>query len=184
MLGEPGKELLNSLCGEAQRPCGRLKGESSYMLALGGGGGIKVGFVVFANIHSVNTLTRSNYQCAITQVELGRDICTVSSSKVVQAGSRTTGRRDYNQIQKEEEDFSRQRRGQGRGGRSWGEKRIALSHGAVRVSREQTVKSCEGLRLGEVLVSQSCPILFDAMNYIVHQAPLSMEFSRLEYWNG
>ena len=33
--------------------------ESSYMLALGGGK--KVGFVVFANFHSVNALTRSNF---------------------------------------------------------------------------------------------------------------------------
>ena len=98
-------------------------------------------------------------------MQSGRDIYTVSSSEVVQAGSRTTGRRgDYNQIQKEEEDFSRQRRGQGRGGCSWGEKSIALSHGAMRVSREQTVKSGEGLRLGEVSVAQSRPILFDAMN--------------------
>ena len=60
MLGEPGKERLNFLCGEAQRPCGRLKGESSYMLALGGGGK-KVGFVVFPNFHSVNALTRSKF---------------------------------------------------------------------------------------------------------------------------
>ena len=35
----------------------------------------------------------------------------------------------------------------------------------------------------QVLVTQSCPILCDLMNYIACQAPLSMEFSRQEYWN-
>ena len=35
-----------------------------------------------------------------------------------------------------------------------------------------------------VLVTQSCLILCDPMDYIVCQAPLSMEFSRQEYWSG
>ena len=39
------------------------------------------------------------------------------------------------------------------------------------------------------LVAQSCLTLWDPMNYIVHQAPLSMEFSRQEFstpriWSG
>ena len=33
-----------------------------------------------------------------------------------------------------------------------------------------------------MLVAQSCPILWDPMTPC--QAPLSMEFSRQEYWNG
>ena len=33
----------------------------------------------------------------------------------------------------------------------------------------------------KVLVTQSCPALFDPMDYIACQAPLSMEFSRQEY---
>ena len=36
----------------------------------------------------------------------------------------------------------------------------------------------------KVLVSQSCPSLCDPMDYVVHQALLSMGFSREEYWNG
>ena len=31
---------------------------------------------------------------------------------------------------------------------------------------------------------QPCPTLFDPMDYIVYQAPLSMGFSRQEYWSG
>ena len=36
----------------------------------------------------------------------------------------------------------------------------------------------------KVLATQSCFTLCDPMNCIAHQAPLSMEFSRQEYWNG
>ena len=36
----------------------------------------------------------------------------------------------------------------------------------------------------EVLVAQSCPTLCDLMDYIAHQAPLSMGFSRQEYGVG
>ena len=32
--------------------------------------------------------------------------------------------------------------------------------------------------------AQSCPTLCNPMDYIAHQAPLSMYFSRQEYWNG
>ena len=36
-----------------------------------------------------------------------------------------------------------------------------------------------------VLVTKSCPTLCDPMDYIVAcRAPLSMEFSRQEYWSG
>ena len=34
-----------------------------------------------------------------------------------------------------------------------------------------------------VLVTQSCLTLYDPMDCAVHQAPLSMEFSRHEYWS-
>ena len=34
-----------------------------------------------------------------------------------------------------------------------------------------------------VLVTQSCPTLCNSMNYIPCQAPLSMGFSRQEYWS-
>ena len=33
-------------------------------------------------------------------------------------------------------------------------------------------------------VTQLCPTLCDPMDYTAHQAPLSMEFSRQEYWSG
>ena len=36
----------------------------------------------------------------------------------------------------------------------------------------------------EVLVTQSCPTLCDAMDYIACQTPLCMGFSRQEYWSG
>ena len=35
----------------------------------------------------------------------------------------------------------------------------------------------------KVLVTQSCPILCNPMDRIAHQAPLSMELSRQEYWS-
>ena len=35
-----------------------------------------------------------------------------------------------------------------------------------------------------VLVAQSCPTLCDPMDCVAHQAPLSIEFSRQEYWSG
>ena len=35
----------------------------------------------------------------------------------------------------------------------------------------------------KVFVTQSCPTLYDPMDY-KPQAPLSMEFSRQEYWSG
>ena len=34
------------------------------------------------------------------------------------------------------------------------------------------------------LVTKSCPTLCDPVDYIAHQAPLSMGFSRQEYWSG
>ena len=36
----------------------------------------------------------------------------------------------------------------------------------------------------DVLGVQSCPTLCDCMECIAHQATLSMEFSRQEYWSG
>ena len=36
----------------------------------------------------------------------------------------------------------------------------------------------------KVLVTQSCLTLCDPMDCVVHQAPLSMEFCRQEYWSG
>ena len=35
-----------------------------------------------------------------------------------------------------------------------------------------------------VLVAQSCPTLCNPMDYIAHQTPLSMEFSKQKYWRG
>ena len=35
-----------------------------------------------------------------------------------------------------------------------------------------------------MLITQSCPTLCDSMDYIARQAPLSMGFSRQEYWSG
>ena len=36
----------------------------------------------------------------------------------------------------------------------------------------------------KVLVDQSCPTLCDPVDYISLQAPLSMGFSKQEYWSG
>ena len=33
-------------------------------------------------------------------------------------------------------------------------------------------------------VAQSCPTLCDPMEIVARQAPLSMDFSRQEYWSG
>ena len=38
-------------------------------------------------------------------------------------------------------------------------------------------------RILEKLVTQSCPTLWDSMDWIARQAPLSKEFSRQEYWS-
>ena len=35
-----------------------------------------------------------------------------------------------------------------------------------------------------VWVTQLCPTLCDSMNCIAYQTPLSIEFSRQEYWSG
>ena len=35
-----------------------------------------------------------------------------------------------------------------------------------------------------MLTTQSCPTLCDPMDYIARQAPVSMGFSRQEYWSG
>ena len=34
----------------------------------------------------------------------------------------------------------------------------------------------------KMIVAQSCPTLFDSMDYVALWAPLSIEFSRQEYW--
>ena len=39
-------------------------------------------------------------------------------------------------------------------------------------------------RILQVLVAQSRPTFCGPMNYIAHQAPVSMGFSRQEYWGG
>ena len=36
----------------------------------------------------------------------------------------------------------------------------------------------------KVFFAQSCPTPCDPMDHQAHQAPLSMEFSRQEYWSG
>ena len=36
----------------------------------------------------------------------------------------------------------------------------------------------------ESLVTQSCPTLCNPMDCVAHQSPLSMGFSRQEYWSG
>ena len=46
--------------------------------------------------------------------------------------------------------------------------------------RQHCLLSCGKVR---ELVAQSCPILCDPWT-VAHQAPLSMEFSRQEYWSG
>ena len=38
--------------------------------------------------------------------------------------------------------------------------------------------------LVKMLVARLCPTLCDPMDYIVCQAPLSMGFSKQEYWSG
>ena len=35
----------------------------------------------------------------------------------------------------------------------------------------------------KVLVAQSCPTVCDLLDFVAHQAPLSMEFSMQEYWS-
>ena len=42
--------------------------------------------------------------------------------------------------------------------------------------------TCDGS--GGDLVTKLCPTLCDPMECIAHQAPLSMGFSRQEYWSG
>ena len=56
----------------------------------------------------------------------------------------------------------------------------------VSISIEIVLIQVDSGRLIEVcvLVAQSCLTLCDPMDYIVHQASLSMGFSRQEYWSG
>ena len=45
------------------------------------------------------------------------------------------------------------------------------------------VSACFVASLSQTLVTQSCPTLCDSMDYSP-QVPLSMEFSRQEFWSG
>ena len=46
----------------------------------------------------------------------------------------------------------------------------------------QTSISITGVR--KMLVAQLCPTLCDPMDFIAYQVPLSIEFSKREYWSG
>ena len=54
----------------------------------------------------------------------------------------------------------------------------------MQASLEPTLGPAEILKWSEVKVTQLCPTLCDPMDYIVCQVPLSMGFSRQEYWSG
>ena len=58
-----------------------------------------------------------------------------------------------------------------------------LSTGLVPGGCHRTSGPVKKLCVWCVLVIQSCPTLCDPMDYS-HQAPLSMEFSKAEYWPG
>ena len=47
-----------------------------------------------------------------------------------------------------------------------------------------SIKSSKTVGTVKVLAVQSCSTLCDLMDYRVHEDPLSVEFSRQEYWNG
>ena len=53
---------------------------------------------------------------------------------------------------------------------------LLISEGQQELRRQKVLKV-------KVLVAQSCPTLCDSWT-VAHQAPLSMEFSRQEYWTG
>ena len=55
-----------------------------------------------------------------------------------------------------------------------------VTTGLVKVSFHSNPKESEN----ESEVTQSCPTLCDPVDYSLHQAPLSMGFSRPEYWSG
>ena len=52
--------------------------------------------------------------------------------------------------------------------------RVLISHISVNTTESES----------ESEVAQSCPTLCDPMDCVAHQAPLSMGFSRQEYWSG
>ena len=53
---------------------------------------------------------------------------------------------------------------------------LLISEGQQELRRQKVL-------IVKVLVAQSCPTLCDSWT-VAHQAPLSMEFSRQEYWTG
>ena len=63
-----------------------------------------------------------------------------------------------------------------------------LSHpvacGILVPDQESTLRPLHWKSESESEVAQSGPTLFDPINCVAHQAPLSMEFSRKEYWSG
>ena len=52
------------------------------------------------------------------------------------------------------------------------------------VFREKKKSALQRFRKKDSEVAQSCPTLCDPMDSSLHQAPLSMGFSRQEYWSG
>ena len=63
-----------------------------------------------------------------------------------------------------------------------GPKTSKLRKKEIRLERLEVTRSRGGVEKKESEVAQSCPTLCYPMEYIAHQAPLSMGFSRQEYW--
>ena len=62
----------------------------------------------------------------------------------------------------------------------WGRMDIGICMAESLYCSPETIKTL----LIDYEVTQSCPTLCDPMDDTAHQAPLSMEFSRQEYWSG
>ena len=62
--------------------------------------------------------------------------------------------------------------------------RAETEKGKAKEKTKRQEKKTERQRYGDMLVAQSYLTLCNPMDYIAHQAPLSMGFSRQEYWSG
>ena len=55
---------------------------------------------------------------------------------------------------------------------------------ATLVGQIENRKQNSAPKLNYCLVTESCPTLYDPVDCLAHQAPLSTVFPRQEYWNG
>ena len=66
----------------------------------------------------------------------------------------------------------------------WDHKESDATERLNKQQQQQLLRNVHTASRSESEVAQSCPTFCDPMDSTLHQAPLSMRFSRQEYWSG